>query len=162
MRSSNPSRPYRGGCWAFIPQYARDVIRGDIDPRDRGTGLGVRLVEEVVGEVVEDAELPPASGSNRVRRGSSWLARPQVARVAARYYGAPGLRGSLLGVRLVEEVDEDVEEDQTPASGSSRVSRGGCWGSGPRVARVAFRSFIAPGNRNILLGVRLVEEVTDV
>jgi formylglycine-generating enzyme required for sulfatase activity len=154
MRSSNPSRPYRGGCWAFIPQYARDVIRGDIDPRDRGTGLGVRLVEEVE-EVEEDQT--PASGSGRVRRGSSWLARPQVARVAARYYGAPGLRGSLLGVRLVEEVVEGL----TPASGSIRVARGGCWCCFPRYARVARRIVNAPGVRYGRSGIRLVEEVAD-
>jgi formylglycine-generating enzyme required for sulfatase activity len=106
MRSSNPSRPYRGGCWAFIPQYARDVIRGDIDPRDRGTGLGVRLVEEVVGEVVEDAELPPASGSYRVNRGGSWRLVPHLARVVYRDDFAPGVRSLILGVRLVEEVTD--------------------------------------------------------
>jgi formylglycine-generating enzyme required for sulfatase activity len=47
-----------------------------------------------------DAE-GPALGLNRVRRGGSWDFGPQVARVAIRYYGAPGARSLTLGVRLL-------------------------------------------------------------
>jgi formylglycine-generating enzyme required for sulfatase activity len=44
----------------------------------------------------------PASGSDRVLRGGSWLSDPQLARVAIRYYYfSPGDRGSRLGVRLL-------------------------------------------------------------
>ena len=145
-------RPHRGGSWDVGPQYARVVSRFNVVPGDRGTGLGVRLVEEV-----EDPELPPASGSRRGILGSTWYSPPQFARAAARGYDAPGNRNGSLGVRLVDE----VEEDQTPASGSDRVLRGGCWNSDPRFARVAYRNRVAPGSRNSRLGVRLVEEVTD-
>jgi formylglycine-generating enzyme required for sulfatase activity len=43
-----------------------------------------------------------------------------------------------------------------PASGSNRVARGGSWGLVPRNARVALRDNNAPGNRNYILGVRLL------
>jgi formylglycine-generating enzyme required for sulfatase activity len=43
-----------------------------------------------------------------------------------------------------------------PASGSARVSRGGCWRGGPRSARVAYRVYYAPGSRSRSLGVRLL------
>jgi formylglycine-generating enzyme required for sulfatase activity len=42
-----------------------------------------------------------ASGSYRVRRGGSWSSVPQGARVAHRYYDAPGCRYYILGVRLL-------------------------------------------------------------
>ena len=45
---------------------------------------------------------------------------------------------------------------QGPASGSSRVSRGGSWDFGPQDARVADRSSDDPGLRNDFLGVRLL------
>jgi formylglycine-generating enzyme required for sulfatase activity len=45
---------------------------------------------------------------------------------------------------------------QGPASGSSRVVRGGSWSFGPQYARVARRSYIAPGDRYYYLGVRLL------
>jgi formylglycine-generating enzyme len=44
---------------------------------------------------------------------------------------------------------------QGPASGSSRVRRGGSWYYGPRYCRVADRDGSAPGNRNDYLGFRL-------
>jgi formylglycine-generating enzyme required for sulfatase activity len=43
----------------------------------------------------------PASGSNRVLRGGSWLDFPQNARVAYRIIAAPGRRSHVLGVRLL-------------------------------------------------------------
>ena len=42
----------------------------------------------------------PASGSIRVYRGGSWYDHPLLARVATRYYDAPGARNFILGVRL--------------------------------------------------------------
>ncbi len=42
-----------------------------------------------------------ASGLSRVSRGGSWVNGPQSARVANRYYYAPGNRNSSLGVRLL-------------------------------------------------------------
>jgi formylglycine-generating enzyme required for sulfatase activity len=145
-------RVSRGGSWSLGPQYARVARRRHFAPGYRYDFLGVRLVEEV------DEEQTPASGSRRGILGSTWYSPPQFARAAARGYdGTPGARGNGLGVRLVEE----VEEDQTPASGSNRVLRGSSWGLGPRFARVARRDGIAPGRRYDILGVRLVEEVTD-
>jgi formylglycine-generating enzyme required for sulfatase activity len=46
----------------------------------------------------------PASGSNRVIRGGSWYDHPRNARVAYRYYVAPGSRYYYLGVRLLRTV----------------------------------------------------------
>jgi formylglycine-generating enzyme required for sulfatase activity len=43
-----------------------------------------------------------------------------------------------------------------PASGSYRVLRGGSWRDYPQFARIAHRSFGAPGNRGDVLGVRLL------
>jgi formylglycine-generating enzyme required for sulfatase activity len=45
---------------------------------------------------------------------------------------------------------------QGPASGSNRVFRGGSWDFVPRRARVASRSYSAPGDRFNILGVRLL------
>jgi len=47
-----------------------------------------------------DAE-GPASGSARVDRGGSWSVGPRNARVAYRYFVAPGIRSFSLGVRLL-------------------------------------------------------------
>ena len=46
----------------------------------------------------------PASGSDRVVRGGSWYYDPQSARVADRYFDAPGFRYYNLGVRLARRV----------------------------------------------------------
>jgi sulfatase modifying factor 1 len=45
---------------------------------------------------------------------------------------------------------------QGPASGSSRVYRGGCWRSDPKFVRVAVRYSVAPYRRDGSLGVRLL------
>jgi formylglycine-generating enzyme required for sulfatase activity len=45
---------------------------------------------------------------------------------------------------------------QGSAWGSDRVSRGGSWGLGPRIARIAYRSSRPPGNRFSNLGFRLL------
>ena len=45
---------------------------------------------------------------------------------------------------------------QGPASGSHRVRRGGSWRFDPQFARVANRRHDAPGNRDGILGVRLL------
>ena len=42
----------------------------------------------------------PSSGSNRVRRGSSWYSRARFCRVSARNYGYPGGRRDNLGFRV--------------------------------------------------------------
>ncbi|MDD6784008.1 MAG: formylglycine-generating enzyme family protein [Prevotellaceae bacterium] len=43
-----------------------------------------------------------------------------------------------------------------PSSGSNRVNRGGCWGSYARNCRSALRNGRAPGERDFILGLRLV------
>ncbi len=100
MYERNLCRNFRGGGWDNSPRYSRVPDHSNGTQDDRYDRLGVRLVE-----VVEEDQTP-ASGSIRVRRGSSWLALPQVARVAARYYGAPDSRYYIRGVRLVEEVTD--------------------------------------------------------
>ena len=42
-----------------------------------------------------------------------------------------------------------------PATGSDRVSRGGCWINGAVDCRSAFRSWFVPSNRSIVLGFRV-------
>jgi len=42
-----------------------------------------------------------------------------------------------------------------PQSGSARVDRGGCWGSSPRFARLAYRDRYSPAYANFYLGLRL-------
>jgi formylglycine-generating enzyme required for sulfatase activity len=154
MSDGNSLRVFRGSCWGGGPQGTRVAYRRLRAPGFRYDRIGVRLVEEV-----EDPELPPASGSRRGILGSTWYSPPQFARAAARGYdGTPGGRSGSIGVRLVEEVDED----QTPASGSIRVRRGSSWLARPRYARVAARYYGAPGLRGSLLGIRLVEDVADV
>ena len=46
-----------------------------------------------------------------------------------------------------------------PASGSSRVCRGGSWDSGARGARAAFRTYTGQGGRYEGLGFRLLKSV---
>jgi formylglycine-generating enzyme required for sulfatase activity len=50
-------------------------------------------------------------------------------------------------------------DSEGPASGSYRVARGGSWLLGPQDARVAIRDFNAPGDRDNVLGVRLLRAV---
>jgi formylglycine-generating enzyme required for sulfatase activity len=104
MSEGNSIRVSRGGSWDVGPQYARVVVRGSGDPGDRGTGLGVRLVEEVVEEVDED--LTPESWSFRPLRGGSWCLVPQLAWVADRGSVTPDWRNNRLGIRLVGEVTD--------------------------------------------------------
>ncbi len=49
---------------------------------------------------------------------------------------------------------------QGPASGPSRVYRGGSWDDGSRAARVAYRSSSAPSLRSYDLGVRLLRSIS--
>jgi formylglycine-generating enzyme required for sulfatase activity len=49
-----------------------------------------------------------------------------------------------------------VTDPVGPASGSSRVFRGGCWFNDPQFARVAIRFYDTPGSRSSLLGIRLL------
>jgi formylglycine-generating enzyme required for sulfatase activity len=53
-----------------------------------------------------------------------------------------------------------VSDPTGPASGSDRVFRGGSWYYDPQYARVARRSYDAPGFRDCDLGVRLLRTVT--
>jgi hypothetical protein len=88
----------------------------------------------------------------RVNRGSAWFTA--FARVAVRYYNLPEHSCHNLGVRLVEEVVEAAD----PLSGSYRVNRGGSWYRVAANARDALRDDVSPGDRNLYLGFRLVEE----
>jgi formylglycine-generating enzyme required for sulfatase activity len=97
------------------------------------------------------------SKSDRARRGACWFGIQRYAQVAERINGGPGNRSNFLGVRLVEEVDED----QTPASGSNRVIRGCSWYDPAQYARVAFRFYAPPADRRNGLGFRLVEVINE-
>ena len=54
-----------------------------------------------------DDPVGPASGSVRVRRGGSWHTWPLYARCAFRNWNSPATRYTLLGMRLLREVDDD-------------------------------------------------------
>ena len=46
---------------------------------------------------------------------------------------------------------------KTPKKRSDRVRRGGSWDGVPQYARVALRIYDDPGNRDVVIGVRLTE-----
>ncbi len=46
-----------------------------------------------------------------------------------------------------------------PATGSDRVLRGGSWGDGPRYGRSAYRFRLSPGDRNSVLGFRVLRTI---
>ncbi len=52
----------------------------------------------------------PATGTVRVRRGGSWHTWPFYARCAYRNWNAPDTRYTLVGVRLLREVDEPPQQ----------------------------------------------------
>ena len=66
-----------GNVWEWVEDWDQGSPAPGIDPRG------------------------PASGSRRVVRGGSWSDAPQFAGVAGRLSGTPGLRGDILGVRLL-------------------------------------------------------------
>ena len=51
---------------------------------------------------------------------------------------------------------ENQSDPRGPASGSSRVNRGGCWWNSARNLRSAYRIYNSPGNSDYDLGFRLV------
>lgn len=102
--AEKPDRVNRGSSWGYDPKYARVAFRGDRTPGFRYRTLGLRLVEETGLEETE--QKGTASGSNRVVRGGGWRNDPRGARVAFRFYNAPGVRYGNLGFRLVEVTNE--------------------------------------------------------
>ena len=52
----------------------------------------------------------------------------------------------------------DIKNPKGPASGTSRVLRGGSWSSNAKSCRVTNRNDVSPDNRNIYYGFRLVLE----
>ena len=103
MAEGRPERFSRGGCWSRPRSGVRIARRILENPEDRFESRGIRLVE-VVDDPIPD---PAASGSGRVIRGGSWGRVPRSARVALRFYDAPGYRDVYLGLRLVEVVLEE-------------------------------------------------------
>ncbi|MFN5288231.1 MAG: formylglycine-generating enzyme family protein, partial [Planctomyces sp.] len=54
---------------------------------------------------------------------------------------------------------KSAEEDPAgPASGSSRVVRGGCWYDLPNLVRAGCRNFFAPGGRYDFFGFRVCSD----
>ena len=51
---------------------------------------------------------------------------------------------------------DKVADPKGPVTGSTRVFRGGSWGSGPRSCRSAYRDYSGPSGSSILVGFRLV------
>jgi formylglycine-generating enzyme required for sulfatase activity len=96
---------------------------------------------------------------DRVSRGGSWAGEPRFAQNVNRCKDDPSYRGVVVGIRLVEVVDDPAPV--AAPSGSNRVDRGGGWGDLPQFARVAYRSGGAPGDRRNDLGIRLVEVIDD-
>jgi hypothetical protein len=96
---------------------------------------------------------------DRVSRGGSWAGEPRFAQNVNRCKDDPSYRGVVVGIRLVEVVDDPAPV--AAASGSYRVRRGGGWFGVPQYARVAYRGSFTPGYRGGNLGIRLVEVVDD-
>ena len=99
---------------------------------------------------------------DRVSRGGSWAGEPRFAQNVNRCKDDPSYRGVVVGIRLVEVVDDPAPVAvQGPASGSARVFRGESRVSGPHYARVAGRCKDDPSYRSSNLGIRLVEVIDE-
>ena len=151
MTAKVPDRVSRGGSWAGESRFAQNVNRCKDDPSYRGVVVGIRLVEVV------DAPAPVAapSGSARVNRGGGWYCVPQYARVANRGSVGPGSRSGVLGIRLVE-----VVEDPNPhVPRNHRFVRGGSWRfkSAAHDRKRAYPRFHTSEN----VGIRLVEVIDE-
>ena len=95
--------------------------------------------------------------SGRANRGSNpWV----TVYVAHAFDSSPFERGFVIGVRLVEVVEDP--RSIPSASGSLRFDRGGIWNDDSQIAHVVSHGPAAtPGYRSRNLGLRLVEEVAD-
>ena len=85
----------------------------------------------------------------RIIRGGSWINSPERLRPAYRDWFGLGLRSSVLGFRIVEDIGDDF----------SRVIRGGSWYSFPRLLRSANRVGDLPDGRSCFQGFRVVENL---
>jgi formylglycine-generating enzyme len=87
-----------GNVWEWVADwYASDYYRRS--PPDDPTG--------------------PASGEVRVRRGGSWHSWPFYARSAYRNWNTPKTRYTLVGFRLVLEVDQPATAEPSTTSGAA-------------------------------------------
>jgi formylglycine-generating enzyme required for sulfatase activity len=64
----------------------------------------------------------PASGEVRVRRGGSWHSWPFYVRSAYRNWNTPQTRYTLVGFRLLLEVDQPATAEPSTASGAAAAS----------------------------------------
>jgi len=87
-KRDNSNRVNMGGSWLDSAQFARVAYRGRLDPSNRSSSLGFRLVHD---------------GDNRVDRGGGWLYGPRSARVAYRGSNDPAYHSDYLGFRLARE-----------------------------------------------------------
>jgi formylglycine-generating enzyme len=152
-RSRGEDRPVEQVSWNEVQQLMAALA---------GRGLpGFRLPTEAEWVWAARCGAPTRwAGADRAK-AAAVVSSGQTAAVA-------GLSGSAVGAldlsgnvyEWVGDCHEQVPlagvDVQGPASGSHRLFRGGCWFGAPQYARVAIRDYDAPGNRDSLLGVRLL------
>ena len=95
--------------------------------------------------------------SVRANRGSNpWV----TVHVAHAFDSSPFERGFVIGVRLVEVVEDPKSVPSAPRS--LRCDRGGSWNDDSQIAQIVSRgNGVTHGYRSRNLGLRLVEEVVD-
>ena len=54
-----------------------------------------------------------------------------------------------------------ADDPKGPATGTTRVLRGGCWGVGPVQTRSSGRDYYGPGHRSYFIGFRIVAELSE-
>ena len=103
--------------------------------------------------------VPEKKWIDRVLRGGSWVVALAVQTTLRRPHN-PGNRYSLLGVRLVEVIDEQ-DENLPEKKGSDRVNRGSCWLYFSQLAQLVAVGSNTPSLRSSSLGFRLVEVIDE-
>jgi len=151
--SDGRHRLIRGGSWDDRARNVRAAARGRSVPGYLDDDIGLRIAVDPIEEGSDEDE----DGGGRVIRGGFWDGHARNARAAFRNRIDPGGRHDSIGFRVaVDPIEEGSDEGDR-----LRVIRGGAWGSHARSVRAAYRLHDEPGDRDLILGLRLVVDPDD-